>query len=41
MARSPLFWIAVGALGYYGYARYRGVLAGPVWAPLPAAANRG
>jgi hypothetical protein len=24
MTRSPLFWIAVGAAGYWGVQRYRG-----------------
>lgn len=41
MTRSPLFFIALGALGYYGFARWRGVIVGAPWAPMPAGVRNG
>jgi hypothetical protein len=36
VSRAHLWGFVAGALAYYGYARYRGVIDGAPWAPIPA-----
>ena len=35
MNRTVLFYLVLGALAYYAFAKWRGVLTGAPWAPIP------
>lgn len=39
MDRRMIWWLLVGALLYYGYLRFRGVLTGNPLAPVPVTAR--
>jgi len=36
MTKEHVIWLLVGALIYFGYLKFRGVVGGMPWAPVPA-----
>jgi hypothetical protein len=37
VTRDKIVWLLIGAGIYYGFLRFRGVVAGMPWAPTPVA----
>jgi hypothetical protein len=39
MDRRMIFWLLLGALAYYGFLRFRGVIGGNPLSPMPITAR--